>query len=143
MNAPRIIVHTDVIAAHLQSSRSPSVLRQAMSQFLCYTTVFQAIELFSMAPSAREVGLVEDALGAMKILGLSARGAKTYARLIAQGYPRTRWDMLIAGLCLESRLPLLTSRRADFRGVDGLVIVTPRLVAAGLGAEGILKAVRS
>lgn len=142
MNAPRIIVHTDVIADHLRSTRSPSVLRQTMSKFLCYTTVFQAIELFSLATSSRETGLIEDALGVMKILGLNARGAKSYARLLAKGRPRNRWDMLIAGLCIESRLPLLTDRLADFRGVDGLVLVAPRLVTAGLSAENILKAVR-
>ena len=59
------------------------------------------------------------------------------------GRPRDWQHMLIAGLCPESRLPLLTGRRAEFRGVEGLLLVPPRLVIAGLSADNILKAIRS
>lgn len=143
VSAYKIVVDTDVLLDHLRRDQSPSILRVAMSKFLCYTTVFNAIEVFSAANSALESGLIEDALAPMKLLGLSARGARRYASMLAGGRPRNRWQMLIAGLCLESRLPLLTGRRADFQGTKGLVLVPPRLVTAGLSAEDILKAIRS
>jgi predicted nucleic acid-binding protein len=37
-------------------------------------------------------------------------------------------DLLVAGLCLESGLPLLTNRSRDFRGIKGLKIVRPETV---------------
>ena len=34
-------------------------------------------------------------------------------------------DVLVAGLCLESGLPLVTTQVARFRAVHGLEVVTP------------------
>lgn len=143
MSIPRLVVHTDVFVDHLCGTRQPSVLRLAMSRFFCYATVFQAMELFSFARSHSEVTAVEDSMAAMKILGVNAKTAKTYGALLARGKSLDRWNILVAGLCLESRLPLLTGRKKEFSGVRGLVLIPPELMARFDTGEEILSVVRS
>ena len=140
MNVPRIVVHTDLFLAHLCGDDHPSILRQAISKFFCYATVFQAIEMFALARTKKELMAVEDSLAAVKLLGLNPKNAKKYGELMALKPRRDRWDLLIAGLCVESRLPLLTARWRDFAGVRGLQIVPPALIARHATGAEILKA---
>ncbi len=79
MSVPKIVVHTDVFLGHLVAVRQPSVLRQAMGKFFCYATVFHAIELFSLARSKQEEKAIEDAMSAVKVLGLNPKNARAYA----------------------------------------------------------------
>ncbi|MEW6511763.1 MAG: PIN domain-containing protein [Bacteroidota bacterium] len=128
MKSGKIVIHADVILDHLRSERPPSILRRAMGQYFCYTTVFQAVEVFASLRTPRERQSARDAMSAMKILGLNPRNAMRYGGLFA-AHPRLRTlDLLTAGLCLESRLPLLTRRGKDFRGIRGLTIVRPRAI---------------
>jgi predicted nucleic acid-binding protein len=142
LSVPKIVIHTDVFLNHLCGAEKPSVLRQAMSKFFCYTTVFQAIELFSLARTEREFQAVEDAMAAMKLLGLNPKNARKYGELLASNRKVDSWNILIAGLCLESRLPLLTDRKRDFGGLKDLVIVPTKLVGLRNSAEEILRAVQ-
>jgi predicted nucleic acid-binding protein len=142
VSVPKIVVHTDVFIDHLCGNREPSVLRQAMSTFFCYTTVFQAIELFALARTEEEAAAVENAMAAMKVLGLNPKTARNYGRLIANNTRRERWNMLIAGLCLESRLPILTDRRQDFAGVKNITIVPTHLIDGRRSGEEIVRAAR-
>ena len=111
-----------------------------MNKFFCYATVFQAIEMFSLARTKRELAAVEDSMAAMKLLGLNPKNAKKYGELMAPKSKYDRWTLLIAGLCVESRLPLLTARGRDFAGVKGLQIVPPALIARHATGAEILKA---
>ena len=140
MSVPRIVVHTDLFIDHLCGDKHPSILRQAMNKFFCYATVFQAIEMFSLARTKRELAAVEDSMAAMKLLGLNPKNAKKYGELMAPKSKYDRWTLLIAGLCVESRLPLLTARGRDFAGVKGLQIVSPALIARHATGAEILKA---
>ena len=140
MSVPKIVVHTDVFLEHLCGDRRPSVLRQAMGKFFCYATVFHAIELFALATSDVEQKAVEDAMSAMKLLGLNPKNAKRYGELLATRKQLEPWNLLIAGLCMESRLPLLTDRNGEFRGIRGLVIVPTQLIGRFESASDILNA---
>ncbi len=115
-------------------------MRQAINKFFCYATVFQAIELFSLARTKKEMAAIEDSMAAMKLLGLSPKNAKKYGELITSKSKHDRWNLLIAGLCVESRLPLLTAHRRDFAGVKGLQIVAPALIARHATGAEILRA---
>lgn len=142
MSVPKIVVHTDVFVDHLCGDRQPSILREAIGKFFCYTTVFQAIELFSLTRTREEIQAIEDSMAALKLLGLNPKNAKRYGELIASTKRVNRWNLLTAGLCLESRLPLLTARARDFVGVRGLQIVSPSLVAKHATGAEILNAIR-
>jgi len=99
-------------------------MRQAMQNYFCYTTVFNAIEIFSIAQTERERTAIEDVMSSLKILGLNAKSAPNYAHLFA-GKKLKRMNALIAGLCLESKLPVLTRQPNEFRNVKGLTVLTP------------------
>jgi predicted nucleic acid-binding protein len=138
----KVMVHTDVILDHLYGVRRPSVLRQAMSTFFCYTSVFQAVEIFSVARSPRERKAAEDAMSAMKLLGLNPKNAMHYGDLFA-AHPRVRANvLLIAGLCLESKLPVLTGRTKEFKGIRGLTLIPTRLVGSGMSGTDIVNALQ-
>jgi hypothetical protein len=47
-------------------------------------------------------------------------------------------DLLVAGLCIEARLPLLTGRRKEFAGIKGLKLISPRMITRGKNASDIL-----
>ena len=98
-----------------------------MSEFFCYTTVFNAIELFGICASDTEVAIVEDVMHALKVLGLNGKSAKSVgAFLVKSGRTGVgHVEALIAGLCMESRLPLLTSKPRRYAGYKSLVVLTP------------------
>jgi predicted nucleic acid-binding protein len=140
MSVPRLVVHTDVILEHVCQDQSPSALRQALKKFFCYTTVFNAIELFSLARNRSETRAVEDAMAAIKVLGLNAKNARSFGNILASGRVADRWNALVGGLCVESRLPLLTDRRREFEKLPGLCLVSTRLVRELPTAGMILRA---
>lgn len=116
----KILIHTDVFRAHLRERHGPSALRTAVGRYFCYTSVCTALELFAGADSAAGRRTVEDALGVVKILGINARNAPRYGRILRTMRHPDPLAALVAGLCLDGRLPLLTDRREEFRGIPGL-----------------------
>lgn len=139
MSAAKLVVHTDILLDHLRGTVHPSVLRRTMGIFFCYTTVFQAIELFAGMRTAGERRAAGDAMSAMKLLGLNPKNAAMYGSLFAEHPGRRPIDLLTAGLCIESRLPLLTGRRKEFAGIKGLALISPRSIAPGRSAPDILR----
>ena len=126
MIPPKIVIHTDVFLEYLLTpSDDVSGLRMAMRTFFCYTTVFNAIQLFSLARTERESSAVEHAMSAMKILGLNSKNAKKIGGLLKRNAHLSTLNILIAGICVESKLPLLTSRPKDFRGMTELTVIHP------------------
>ncbi len=98
-----------------------------MAEFFCYTTVFNAAELFSLCRTKRELSAVEDVLYAMKVLGLNGKSAKNIATLLsrARALDMRDLDALVAGVCAESRLPLLTAEPQRYKGLGALKVMTP------------------
>jgi predicted nucleic acid-binding protein len=113
-----------------------------MGLFFCYTTVFQAAEVLSRGRTPQELQAMRDAMGAMKLLGVNAKGATRYAELLKRFRGRDRWNVMVAGLCLESKLPLVTRRTREFRRFSGLVVVSPGLIRPGASGEQILAKAR-
>ena len=127
MNLRKIVVHTDVLVDHLvHAGRGRSILRLAMENFFCYTTVFTAIELFAIARSEKERRSIENVFSAMKVLGLNARNAKKVGAWVSRQPPLPRLHLLIGGICLEARLPLLVMNPGPFRGIKELKIIPAR-----------------
>ena len=125
MSARRLIVDSDIIRDHVYGRGRPSTLRMALNGWFCYTTVFNVIELFARAASRREERAIEDALSGMKLLGLNARNAKQYAMLRRTSPRAGSWALLVAGLCRETGLPLLTGRPRRYSRVRGLKMIPP------------------
>ena len=141
MNRPKIAIHTDIIVEYLiHHGKHAPALRIAMMKFFCYTTVFNAIELFARASTGPERNAVMAAMGAMKILGLNAKQAVRYGSWFSENPGIKPIPMLIAGICMESKLPLLTGDVAAFRGISGLRLIKASALSGEATAEKILSA---
>jgi predicted nucleic acid-binding protein len=130
MTVRKVVVDTDVILEHLTTevsgaSATKSVLRKAMSTFFCYTTVFNVIELFGLCENEKQMHAVERALGALKILGLNGKSGRSVGLVVRRMRSSQLRDLdaLIGGLCVESRLPLLSGRAKSYQGVKSLKVI--------------------
>jgi predicted nucleic acid-binding protein len=130
MSPRKVVLDTDILVDHLTLERSSSVarrsaMRTAMRDFFCYTTVFNAIELFELCETPRQIDAAESALSALKILGMNGKSGKSLGAVFRLARKRglRDFDTLIAGVCVESRLPLLTGRPEKYRGVRSLKII--------------------
>jgi predicted nucleic acid-binding protein len=121
----KIVVDTDVLLEHLVHREGASFLRNAMNTCFCYTTVFNAIEAFSFARSEEEIQAVDDAMSAMKVLGLNAKSAKAVGKIFSNiNQKKARvLPVLIAGVCRESKLPIVTMNPKRFSGVKQLKVI--------------------
>lgn len=117
-------------------------MRRAMGKFFCYATVFQAMELFSCARTEGDRKAVEDVMAAVKLLGLNPKNARRYGELLRDAPRADTFALMTAGLCLESRVPLLTGRKKEFVGIRGLEIATPAMIDRGGSGTEILHALR-
>ncbi|HLA99823.1 MAG TPA: hypothetical protein VJO14_00430 [Bacteroidota bacterium] len=120
----KIVLDTDIFTAHLAAKRSEfTALRSALSEYFCYTTVFNAVELFAAARTTREKKTVEDVLSSVKILGMNGRNAGKFAGLEGFGRPAIPLEAMIAGICIEARVPLMTYRSGIYRKYRNLKVV--------------------
>ena len=90
--------------------------------------MFQVIELLSLAYTDDERRSVEDALSVLKFLGLNGKSAPRIAEYAREVEGREYANALIAGICRESRLPLLTWMKNEFERFPGLVVVDPAVL---------------
>jgi predicted nucleic acid-binding protein len=137
VNGQRIVVDTDVLLEHLVHREGASFLRSAMNVFFCYTTVFNAIEAFSMARSEEEIQAVDDAMSGMKVLGLNAKSAKAIGKtfLKAKSKKQGAFPTLIAGVCTESKLPIVSLNPKRFSGIKQLRVIPAEKLARHLRRE--------
>lgn len=146
MNAPKVVLDTDAVVDFLTrresaaGRRGPSLMRRLLGVCICYTTVFNAAELFALAHTRKEREVVEGALSCIKLLGLNARSAPAIGVLLRQSASRQSGDLpvLIGALCRQSRLPLVTYRPEAFRGISGLSVL-PAVRLSRLGSEEELR----
>ena len=124
----KVVVDTDLLLEHVlrPASGGPSRLRRLMSQAFCYTTVFNAVEAFGLCRTKQERRAVEETMSAMKILGLNAKTGKAIGAMTARRGRPADVPVLVAGLCRESRLPLVTGRPDRYRGMKGLEVIRVR-----------------
>lgn len=121
MTVKKIVIDTDIIAEHLLTGKKESILRALSREYFCYTTVFNAIELFAAADSLKEKEAVRQAMDAMKVLGISPKSAKNIGEVVSS--VKKDYTALIAGICCESKLPIVTMRPKRFSGVKRLTVI--------------------
>jgi predicted nucleic acid-binding protein len=124
----KIVVDTGLLADHLLQRSGVSLLRSIMGKFFCYTTVFNAIELFALARSEKEIHAVNDMMNAMKILGVNSKSSAALGTLLAKTRQKKVPDVvaLIAGVCIESKLPIVTLNPKRFFSVREIKVIHAR-----------------
>lgn len=121
MKLKKIVVDSDIIADHLTTTKNESYLRKLSKLCFCYTTVFNAIELFAAAGSLKETQAVQEAMDALKILGINPKSAKNIASVVSSS--KKDFAALIAGVCMESKLPIVTLHPKRFSRIKELKVV--------------------
>jgi len=104
--------------------------------------VFQAIDLFAEATTAIEREAMQNSMATLKLLGMNAKNAWEYGRLLKANEQRRELYVMAAGLCIESRLPLLTNQGGVFKGMKNLQLVPASLIAREESAKKILNVAR-
>jgi len=135
MDDTRLCVDTSVLIAYLKG-REPgaTAVERAVRDYTCYVTAITVYELlFGVTRSKRPIG--EDALlGVMEVAPLDDAAARRAARLHAELIGRNEdigvKDVLIAAICLERSLPVLTLNERHFSRVPGLKVLTPDALPA-------------
>lgn len=120
MTMKKIVVDSSIIAEHIITVNIESILRTLSREYFCYTTVFNAIELFAVSNSLKETQAIEDAMNAMKVLGVNSKSAKNIATIVSSS--KSDFSALIAGICIESKLPIVTLNPKRFSGTKQLIV---------------------
>jgi len=115
----KIVVDSSIIADHLTTTQVESHLRKLSKKYFCYTTVFNAIELFAAAKSLKETEAVQNAMDALKVLGINPKSAKNIASVVTSAKEKD-FTSLIAGICIESKLPIVTLNKKRYSKIKKL-----------------------
>ena len=134
MDLTRLCIDTGPLIAFLKG-RNPgaAAVEHAVREMDCCVTAITAYELlFGVARARRQIG--EDALlGTLQTLPLdiaaARRAAQLHDELIRHNKDIGIKDVLIAAICLEHKLPLLTLNQEHFGRVPDLTVVTPAEIA--------------
>ncbi len=130
-----LCLDTSVLIAYLKD-RQPgaSAVRRAIQERVCYITTISVYELlFGLARSHKQIG-EEDLLGLMSVAAFDEPAARRAANLHADLVQRNQdigvKDVLIAAICLEKSLPLLTTNDRHFGRVPELQVLAPNALLA-------------
>jgi tRNA(fMet)-specific endonuclease VapC len=130
MDDNALCLDTSVLIAYLKGREpSASAVNRAIQDRACWVTAVTVYELlFGVARAQKQVG-EEALLGVMTIAPFDAaaarRAAKLHDHLIRQNADVGVKDVLIAAICLERQLPLLTLNEKHFARVPDLQVITP------------------
>lgn len=130
MDITHICIDTGPLIAFLKG-REPgaTAVEQVVREMDCFVTAITTYELlFGVARAGRQIG-EETLLGVMQRLPLDDQAARRAAQLHDELIRRNEdigiKDVLIAAVCLEHNLPLLTLNERHFRRVSGLKVLMP------------------
>ncbi len=129
MDIPILCLDTNLLIDYLKG-RDPgaSAVEKAVKDVTCFVTAITTYELlFGKARGKRDVG--EDSLlGMFSVLPLdqasATRAALLHDALICKNQDIGLRDVLIAAICLEHHMPLLTMNEKHLSRVDGLTVIT-------------------
>jgi len=130
MDDASICLGTSVLIAYLKGRESAATaVEQAIQTRVCFVTAITVYELlFGVARAKKKIG-EDDLLNVMSVLpfddSAARRSARLHSDLIGQNEDIGIKDVLIAAICLEHSLPLLTLNERHFSRVPELQVLTP------------------
>ncbi len=117
----QFLIETDILndyLIHRSSQGESSMLRQALAQATCYTTMINAMELFASASDQKSRDATMNLLMVVRVLGFSARYAEPFATLgkeIEQEKKMilTQRELMILAMAKTSKLTVVTRKYFD------------------------------
>ncbi|MDA0986903.1 MAG: hypothetical protein O3A55_04805 [Bacteroidetes bacterium] len=121
----KIVIDSDIIVEHLTVKKYPSILRKLLSKYFCYTTVFNAIELFSKCKTDLDRQSMAKAMSCIKLLGMNPKPSISFGKTYAKGQKKNIKETytFIATLCIEAKLTLATLRPTKYSWIKNLQIL--------------------
>ena len=140
MELGEICIDTNVLIAFLKG-RDPAAtaLEWIVRNTQVFVTAITAYELlFGVARANRRIG-EDQLLEVMAILPFDAPSAARAATLIRSNQDIGVKDVMIAAICQQHDLPLLTLNERHFNRVEGLTILTPEQILQLLDSRSSLQ----
>lgn len=138
------LIETDVLADFLVAQPNErTLLRDALTHGVCYTTMLQAFELFRATASEEQQQSVLDALMIVRVLGFNARVAQPFATLAndvaLSGATLTDRDAMTLAMAQASKLTILTrTKYATYASANVVKVVSEVGSEQGIGSNKIL-----
>jgi len=126
----RLCLDTSALISFLRGHEpGATAVERAVARYSCHVTAITVYELlFGTARAKKQIG-EEPLLGMMTVLAFDNAAAKRasslHDALIRRNDDIGVKDVLIAAICLENSIPLLTLNERHFVRVPGLKVLTP------------------
>jgi len=110
----QFLIETDVLREYLIAEKGvETLLRKALAKGVCYTTMYNALELFRAAHSKEESDAIMQMLMVVRVLGFNARYAQSFSEAAIEiekktGISLTNREAMIIGMAKISKLSILT-----------------------------------
>ena len=111
----QFLIETDILREYLVAAKGEeTILRKALSNGVCYTTMYNALELFRAAGGKDENDAVMQMLMVVRVLGFNSRYAQSFAESAQEIENRTgivlsQRELLIVGMAKASKLTIVTN----------------------------------
>ena len=110
----QFLIETDVLREYLVAAKgAETVLRKALATGVCYTTMYNALELFRAASGKEENDAVMQVLMVVRVLGFNSRYAQSFAEIASEiekktGIILSQREAMIIGMARTSKLTIVT-----------------------------------
>ncbi|MDB5034376.1 MAG: hypothetical protein JWQ98_1617 [Chlorobi bacterium] len=135
-----LLIETDLLIDFLLTPHDEaSLFRRLLELTPCYSTFLNAAELYGAARSDEERRMVDRPLFGLKILGASSRYAKTIGSVLSsEGIGGDHRIAIIAGMAIESSLPVITERHFEiYAGIPGLDVIRASVLRQSADREAL------
>ncbi len=115
----QFLIETDVLTQYLIAQPAEeTLLRKALSQGVCYTTMLNGLELFRKAQTKTENDAIMQVLLVVRVLGFNSRYAESFAMVgqeieQATGLHLSDRELMIVGMAKASKLSIVTKEFYD------------------------------
>lgn len=129
LEAPKVVVDTDVIIDYLKKRRpGAELLRKAYRKYHLHVTSITVYELFYGVQRSGRTGLINRLLKYVTVIPFDEAAAKKAAALhyalTSKGMDIGVKDAFIAAMCEVHKLPLLTRNIKHFNRIPGLKLLS-------------------
>jgi len=143
----RVVIDTDVFVEYLRLRSPKRKLKTALFRvnkfFDCYTTSINKFELFAGCNHPEQVKRIKDVLWTVKSMSLEDAQMERIGWLASllrrRGQIIGEMDTIIAGICLENQMPIVTRNTEHFDRVPDLWVIPAGVIEAYEEAGEIIK----
>jgi predicted nucleic acid-binding protein len=143
-----VLIDTNPFIEHLRipevEKKINSVFSRCLEMFSCYTSTVTVFELYTGVKTEQHRQSVRNVLRFLEgILPIDIQAAETAgeiaSRLLLKNQRIGEIDSLIAGVCLNHGMPIITRNVKHFQRVPNLIVIPANIVERFDSAEDIIR----